>query len=129
MTVPAHRFLWGDQDEVNLHKRRYVAAEIRDRLTATGFHVERLSYINAYLFLPITAVRLLRRLKKRLRPMTAARSDFKYPSPRPLNFLLAMVFGAEAAIVRRVDIPVGVSILAMGRKAGLEGDRVAVTES
>src|SRR5207247_1029846 len=43
VTVPAHRFLWGDQDEVNLHKRRYVAAEIRDRLIAAGFDVERVS--------------------------------------------------------------------------------------
>src|ERR1700730_8400269 len=36
MSVPAHKFMWGDQDEVNLHRRRYVAPEVRDRLTATG---------------------------------------------------------------------------------------------
>jgi SAM-dependent methyltransferase len=117
MTVPAHRFMWGDQDEVNLHKRRYVAAEVRDRLTATGFHVQRLSYMNAFLFPPIAAIRLLRRLEHRLRPRTTQKSDFRYPAPRPLNFLLALIFGAEAPIVRRVDIPFGVSILALARKA------------
>jgi SAM-dependent methyltransferase len=117
ITVPAHRFMWGDQDEVNQHKRRYVAAEVHDRLTATGFQVLRLSYMNAFLFPPIAAIRLLRRLEHRLRPGTTQKSDFRYPAPRPLNFLLALIFGAEAPIVRRVNIPFGVSILALARKA------------
>jgi SAM-dependent methyltransferase len=116
MTVPAHRFLWGDQDEVNMHKRRYVAAEVRDRLTATGFQVQRVSYMNAFMFPPIAAIRWLRRLEHRLRPRTAQQSDFRYPAPRPVNFLLALIFGAEAPIVRRVNLPIGVSILALARK-------------
>jgi SAM-dependent methyltransferase len=116
VTVPAHRFMWGDQDEVNMHKRRYVAAEIRDRLAATGFDVVRISYMNAFMFPPIAAIRLLRRLQHRVRPQTTPKSDFRYPAPRPLNFLLAGIFGAEAPIVRRVNIPFGVSILALARK-------------
>jgi SAM-dependent methyltransferase len=116
VTVPAHRFMWGDQDEVNMHKRRYVGAEVRDRLKATGFDVLRVSYMNAVLFPPIAAIRLLRRLQHRLRPRTTNESDFRFPAPRPLNFLLALVFGAEAPIVRRVNIPIGVSILALARK-------------
>jgi SAM-dependent methyltransferase len=115
LTVPAHPFLWGDQDEVNLHKRRYVAAEVRDRLTANGFHVLRLTYINAFMFAPIAAIRMLRRMEHRLRPRTAHQSDFRYPAPRPVNFLLGWIFGAEAAIVRRFDIPFGVSIVALAQ--------------
>jgi hypothetical protein len=117
MTVPAHRFLWGDQDEVNMHKRRYVAAEIRERLTATGFQVRRVSYMNAFMFPPIAAIRLLRRLEHRLRPRTTQESDFRYPAPRPVNFLLATIFGAEAPIVRRINLPIGVSILALASKS------------
>ncbi len=117
MTVPAHQFLWGDQDEVNMHKRRYVAAEVRDRLKATGFQVERVSYINAFMFPPIAAIRWLRRLEHRLRPRTPQQSDFRYPAPRPVNFVLATIFGAEAPIVRRVNLPVGVSILALASKS------------
>ena len=116
MTVPAHAFLWGDQDEVNLHKRRYVAAEVRDRLTAAGFDVLRLTYINAFMFVPIAAVRMLRRLEHRLRPRTTNQSDFRYPAPRPVNFLLGWIFGAEAPIVRRANLPFGVSILALAQK-------------
>jgi SAM-dependent methyltransferase len=116
VTVPAHPFLWGDQDEVNLHKRRYLAPQLRDRLAGAGFEVLRVTYINAFMFPPIAAVRMLRRLEHRLRPRTAAQSDFRYPAPRPVNFLLGWIFGIEAPIVRRVDIPFGVSILAVGRK-------------
>jgi SAM-dependent methyltransferase len=116
LTVPAHRFMWGDQDEVNMHKRRYVAAEIRDRLAATQFDVVRVSYMNAFLFPPIASIRLLRRLQHHLRPHTANKSDFRYPSPGPLNFVLALVFGAEAPILRRFNIPFGVSILALAQK-------------
>jgi SAM-dependent methyltransferase len=116
LTVPAHPFLWGDQDEVNQHRRRYVAPEVRERLTASGFDVLRLTYINAFMFAPIAAVRMLRRLEHRVRPRMASESDFRYPAPGPVNAVLGWIFGAEAPIVRRVNIPVGVSILALAQK-------------
>lgn len=116
VTVPAHRFLWGDQDEVNMHKRRYSARELRDRLVESGFDVLRISYMNAILFAPIAAVRLARRLEHRLRPRIQPQSDFRYPAPGPVNFLLAAVFGAEGPILRRMNIPFGVSILALAQK-------------
>lgn len=116
VTVPAYPFLWGDQDEVNMHKRRYVAPELRAALEAAGFEIVRLSYMNAVLFPPIAAARLFRRLEHRLRPKLAAESDFRYPAPGPVNGVLSAVFGAEGAIIRRADIPFGVSLLALGRK-------------
>ena len=116
VTVPANPFLWGDQDEVNLHKRRYVAGELRERLTASGLEVIRLSYMNALLLPPIAAARMLRRLERRFRPQLPIQSDFRYPAPGPVNFVLGHLFGAEGPIVRRLDIPFGVSILALAQK-------------
>ncbi|HET7338283.1 MAG TPA: class I SAM-dependent methyltransferase [Candidatus Dormibacteraeota bacterium] len=113
VSVPAYRFLWGRQDDINLHKRRYVAPEIRERLTSAGFEVLRVSYINAILFPAIAAVRLVRHLLPKPRTLE---SDFAFPAPRPLNFLLAEVFGAERFVVKQVDIPFGVSIMALARK-------------
>src|SRR5207237_9419755 len=95
VTVPAHPFLWGDQDEVNLHKRRYVAPQVRERLTATGFDVLRLTYINAFMLAPIALVRMLRRLEHRIRPKIESQSDCRYPAAAPLSFLLVWVLGAE----------------------------------
>ena len=113
ISVPAYRFLWGRQDDINLHKRRYVASEVRERLTSAGFQVERLTYVNAVLFPPIAAVRLARHLLPK--PPTLE-SDFSFPAPRPVNFVLGQVFGAERFLVKYFDIPFGVSILALAQK-------------
>jgi SAM-dependent methyltransferase len=116
VTVPAHMFLWGDQDEVNMHRRRYAPAELRERLLSNGFEVLRLSHMNALLFPPIALARLLRRAEHRLRPGIPHESDFRYPAPPPVNFMLSHLFAAEGPILRRVDIPIGVSILALAQK-------------
>jgi SAM-dependent methyltransferase len=113
VAVPAYRFLWGRQDDINLHKRRYLARELRERLTSTGFEVVRLSYINAVLFPAIAAIRLVRHL---LPKPEKVQSDFTFPAPRPLNFLLGHVFGAERFVVKQFDLPFGVSIMALARK-------------
>jgi SAM-dependent methyltransferase len=113
VAVPAYRFLWGRQDDINLHKRRYLARELRERLTSTGFEVVRLSYINAVLFPAIASVRLVRHLLPKPEKLE---SDFSFPAPRPLNFLLGHVFGAERFAVRQFDLPFGVSIMALARK-------------
>ena len=113
LTVPAYRFLWGRQDEINLHKRRYVAPEVRERLQSAGFTVRRLSYMNAILFPAIAAVRLVRHV---LPEPAELESDFAFPAPRPLNGLLSRVFGTERYLLNRFNLPFGVSILALAQK-------------
>ena len=113
LTVPAYRFLWGRQDEINLHKRRYRAKQVRERLKTSGFDVLRLTYINAALFPAIAAIRLARHV---LPEPKKVESDFSFPAPRPLNSLLGTVFGSERFILNRVNIPFGVSIMALAQK-------------
>lgn len=113
VAVPAYRFLWGRQDDINLHKRRYVAKELRERLTSAGFAVRRLSYINAILFPAIAGVRLARHLLPK--PKTLE-SDFSFPAPRPFNAVLGQVFGVERFALSRFDLPFGVSIMALAEK-------------
>jgi len=113
LTVPAYMFLWGRQDDINLHKRRYVAPELRKRLLSAGFNVQRLTYMNAVLFPGIAAIRLIRHV---LPSPPELKSDFAFPAPRPLNGLLSEVFGAERHILGRFNLPFGVSILALAHK-------------
>jgi SAM-dependent methyltransferase len=113
LTVPAYRFLWGRQDDINLHKRRYVARELRSRLQAAGFEVQRLTYMNAILFPAIAAIRLVRHV---LPEPPKLESDFAFPAPQPLNVLLSAVFGSERHVLTRFDIPFGVSIMALARR-------------
>jgi SAM-dependent methyltransferase len=112
VAVPAFMFLWGKQDEVSHHRRRYTASTLRQALEAAGLAVDRTSYFNTFLFPPIAAVRLGRRLLRR--PGTA-QSDFEL-GPAALNRALGALFGAEAPLVARRDLPFGVSLLALARK-------------
>lgn len=113
LAVPAYRFLWGPQDEISGHKRRYMAGEIRERLTTAGFRLRRRSYFNTFLFPIIAGVRVLRPY----RPGSATlKSDFTMTRPGPANTLLARLFAAEAPLVARWNLPFGVSILALARK-------------
>jgi SAM-dependent methyltransferase len=114
VTVPAFKFLWGPQDEISHHKRRYTAPEVKELLRSARFEVARLSYFNTLLFPAIAVVRLLRPS----RPVAEdLRSDFELTKPGMLNATLARVFAAEAPLVARMDLPVGVSILALATRA------------
>src|ERR1044072_3405329 len=55
--VPTFMFLWGVQDEVSNHRRRYRLNELRQVVTAAGFEVERTTYANITFFLPVLLVR------------------------------------------------------------------------
>jgi SAM-dependent methyltransferase len=109
--VPAFMCLWGKQDEVSHHRRRYTARTLRGALGDAGFAVDRTSYFNTVLFPPVAAVRLGRRLLRR--PGTA-QSDFEL-GPAAFNRALGAVFGAEAGLLARRDLPFGVSLLGLAR--------------
>lgn len=121
VTVPALRWLWGRHDEVNHHRRRYDAPTLLAALAGAGLRARSWSYFNSLLLPPIAAVRLLRRL----RPGDAPESDFaEGPGSGPVNGLLAAVFGLERHLVRRLRLPLGVSLLAVAEVADPRpGDR------
>lgn len=116
-TVPAYQFLWGPQDEISHHKRRYVARRLRNVLQSSGFRVTKLSYFNSILFLPIAAIRVGRRLL-RLDEGAHLKSDFTLTNAGLLNSALAKIFALEASIVEKFSIPFGVSIVCVARKHG-----------
>src|SRR5689334_5039597 len=59
ITVPAFPSLWGLQDRVARHRRRYHMGQLRERLLAGGFAIDRAYHMNFLLFLPIWAARRL----------------------------------------------------------------------
>lgn len=112
VAVPAFMFLWGKQDEVSHHRRRYTARTLRRPLGQAGFAVDRMTYFNTLLFPAIAAVRVGRRV---LRAPGREQSDFEL-GPERLNGALAALFRAEARLVARRDLPFGVSLLALARR-------------
>ena len=115
-TVPANPWMWGAQDEVSHHFRRYTADGLRMAVADAGLDLERITHFNTLLFPPIATIRLLRRMRP---PRGDVRSDFAMPGGEGgLNRLLARIFGLEAKWLRRAGLPFGVSLLAVARAPG-----------
>jgi SAM-dependent methyltransferase len=104
LTVPAMPMLWSPHDEEHHHKRRYTAASLRNVMEAAGLKIEMMSYFNTLLFPMIAGVRWMKNL-------TGSKSvDTGMPSPW-LNGLLEQIFGAERALIGKVPMPIGVSLI------------------
>ncbi|HET8576695.1 MAG TPA: class I SAM-dependent methyltransferase [Methylomirabilota bacterium] len=110
IAVPAYGWLWSRHDELLGHRRRYTTSRLRQVVAAAGLRIERVSYFNALLAVPIVAARLLRRLLRR------GGHDLSRP-PGPVNRLLAAIFSAEAGLLRRVSLPFGISLLLVARRS------------
>ena len=113
-TVRAPQYRWSPHDVINPHRRRYARRELRDRIREAGLRVERVSYFNMFLFPAVLLARLLRRGTAEAQE---GQSDFKVV-PGPINAFLAGLFGAERFLLRLTNLPFGVSLLAVARKAG-----------
>ncbi len=110
--VPAYMFLWGVQDEVAHHYRRYTKSGLlKEVANSSSLKVVRSSYFNTFLFAPIALVRLVSRLFK----IKGRESDFDLNSP-VLNKILFFIFNLERKILMKVNYPFGVSILALFKK-------------
>ncbi|HEV2912842.1 MAG TPA: class I SAM-dependent methyltransferase [Pyrinomonadaceae bacterium] len=108
--VPAFMFLWGVQDDVSHHRRRYTLTALRRAVEAAGFEVERATYANISFFGPILLGRLLMRATG-VRP--ASENNINVSA---LNGLLGRVFGAESTLLRHLNFPFGVSAICVARK-------------
>lgn len=110
--VPAFMFLWGVQDDVSNHRRRYNRKQLLEAVTASGMEVEAISYANFTFFLPVLLVRWTMRALK-------LRTDTEYGiNISPLNGLFAKLFAAERFILKRAGFPFGVSLVCVARKPG-----------
>jgi SAM-dependent methyltransferase len=108
--VPTFMFLWGLQDDVSHHRRRYRLPQLRRVLEQAGFEIERTTYANITFFLPILLVRKLMRL-------TGIRAETENNiNVSALNGVLGRVLGAESTVLRYLNLPFGVSGLCVAKK-------------
>ncbi|MDX6402570.1 MAG: hypothetical protein QOH70_25 [Blastocatellia bacterium] len=108
--VPAFMFLWGVQDDISHHRRRYTLTELKKKLEEAGLTTERATYANITFFAPILIGRVLMRLTG-LRP--ASENNITIGA---LNGLLGRILGAESWWLRRMNFPFGVSIICVARR-------------
>ena len=112
-TVPAFPGLWGRQDEISHHKRRYVRSTLTESVERSGLRLERLTYFNTALFAPIATVRLLRRLRPNHGEPS---SDFEMTTTGIINDALGRVFSLEASWLASRNLPFGVSLMAVAER-------------
>jgi SAM-dependent methyltransferase len=105
--------------DVAVHGReRYRKKTLRARLAAADFEVVRMGYFNFFLFPAILAIRLWERARLRGAAIEAlVQSDLKAVW-RPLNSLLFAVLSLETLLAKKIDLPVGSSIICLARKKG-----------
>jgi hypothetical protein len=92
-----------------------------------GFDIERVSYCNTIFYLPVL---LTRKAKNAWRAVSRRRGGTDRPLqsdlgdyPGPINDALYALMRAETRLMDRIDMPFGVSILAVARRP-LEPERV-----
>ena len=107
--VPALGALWGAHDEAVHSRHRYTRREVTDLLEAGGLRVERTTYANS-LLLPLVAAR------RGLDRLTGRRGSDVGFLPAPLEWAFRSALLLEARILRRVSLPLGASVFALGRK-------------
>jgi SAM-dependent methyltransferase len=114
VTMAALEMLRGDHSESWQEVRRYTPGTARALFVQAGLRVERVSFLFGSLFPLMLTVRGVQRL---LRPFRAHRpdTDIAVPSP-PINELLTALVTAEARIAGRFSLPVGSSLLVVGKK-------------
>jgi len=111
LTVPAFRFLWGIQDVVTGHKKRYSKKEITNKLKEAGFEIFKSSYFNFFLFFPIL---IARRLMHLLGLTIRSENEVNFPL---LNFFLKTIFSMEPHVLKYFSFPFGVSIYCIAKKS------------
>ena len=97
LMVPAFEWLWGPQDDVSLHFRRYTRGQLLERTRAAGLRVRRVWFFNFALFAPIRWLHL---------PV----ENENEVNSKGLNAVLTRLFGAESRLSLSVDYPFGVSL-------------------
>ena len=112
ITVPAYQWLWGVQDEVAHHFRRYTMTGLTSIVKRSGnFKIVRKTYFNTFLFPPIAVVRMFSKWFN----LEDRESDFNINN-RFLNGLFYFIFNFETYFLKIFSFPFGVSILLVLKK-------------
>jgi len=110
VTVPAFPVLWGLQDEISHHKRRYRLAHLLTKLNNVNLHPQQHFYFNYVLFLPILVARRLMRVFK---PRVDSENQI---NTKWLNRALTVLFRFDVMTAPWLHSPFGVSALVISMR-------------
>lgn len=111
-TVPAHQFLWSEHDETLWHKRRYSRRTFRALFEGKPLRLKRFTYAITFTFIPIVIFRLLQKIS----PLRREPKTHLIVLPNWLNRALTKLLHLEAWLLKRVDLPIGVSLVVLAER-------------
>lgn len=105
LTVPQHRWLWSESDELARHERRYSRSDLVDKASRSGFSVRR---VTSFVTLLLPAMAVARGRGRLNEPATRKH----LACPPALDSLFERVMSFELALIRRgISLPWGGSLL------------------
>ena len=111
ITVPAYQWLWSKWDTHHHHYRRYNRKMLRSAMDHPSLKLEMLSYYNAWLF-PLAATA---RIAGNVLSKEGEVGPIKVPAA-PVNATFREIFASERALLGRVPLPFGLSVVAVARR-------------
>lgn len=115
MSVPAYQWAWTDHDVANGHYRRYTRRRAVRAVESSGLVVLRATHAFAATF-PLFAIERLARRARGPRRADAADVATVPAVPKALNDALLALCRVDHALLTRVDLPFGSSVLVAARK-------------
>jgi SAM-dependent methyltransferase len=113
VTTPALMSLWSGHDLINHHYRRYTRGTLMQLFPPSDWEILKVSYFSSFLLPMIWTARKLSNLREGVGP-AAAHSDIKF-GPRWLDGTLQAIMTAELPFLRRASLPLGSSLILVGR--------------
>ena len=114
ITVPAFNWLWGNQDIVAHHRRRYTRKQLARVIKQAGLEIEKITYFCSFMFPFIACIRLLYHILRWIGFKPKVKSDFTI-GPKLLNAPLSAIFYKEIHLLNIVELPFGSSLLCLRR--------------
>lgn len=115
VTVPAFQSLWSEHDEALHHYRRYTVPHLKDLFQRVGFAVPKMSYTVTSLFPLIWTYRQISNQLPRRRANGEKKANLVNFS-QPVNAALLALSEWESALVRRMNLPFGVTVVCVAEK-------------
>ena len=115
LNVAALDVLRGTHATLSQEVRRYTPRRLRQIVEGAGFHIERLTFVNASLFPLMLPARVAQRWLSDSSGVPPGEFEISIP-PAPVNAALTGLVWMEAAALRGIDMPIGSSLLCRARK-------------
>ena len=112
INVPAWESLKSTHDLAIQTKRRYTRSGLRTKVEQAGFSIKKITYLNLFMF-PFAVV--FRLMKKLVRSDGKNESDVRMPA-LALNGILIRMLSFEALLLKRIDLPLGLSVFCIAEK-------------